>query len=458
MSGAAVEDIAVATATSPDSAESEPVQRADADPPADTPGGIDLQFRPDVEGLRAVAVVLVVLYHAKIQALSGGFVGVDVFFVISGFLITGLLLREHELRHWISIAGFYARRVRRILPAAMLVIIGSLIWAHVETNAITYVQYQGDARYATLFGANFHFYFEQTNYFQAPSGNVAPQILLHFWSLAVEEQFYFVWPTLVLLVALVPVASRMLRGQPAIARSGWGDRLVAGIAPVREPRTGWRLPSWPLRTWVLLIAGAATVASFWYSADLTHTNGPLAFYSPLSRAWELGLGAVLATLAPLARRVPRALGIVVALGGLAAIGVSAAIATPVFFPGVNALLPVLGAGAVIFGGASGRGAGHLLGLPPVRAVGRVSYGWYLLHYPPMILLSGALPTQGLSTTNRLYVAAATLAAAFVMYYLWERPIRRSSYLARRPYLSIALGGLLVLGTFLFVTSYTKPIP
>lgn len=451
MPGTAVEDPVAQPLGAPEGADV--VQRADADPPPDTPGGIDLKFRPDVEGLRAVAVILVVLYHAKIKALSGGFIGVDVFFVISGFLITGLLLREHELRQWVSIAGFYARRVRRILPAAMLVIIGSLIWAHIETNAFSYQQYQGDARNATLFVANFHFYFQQTNYFQAQSGTVSPQILLHFWSLAVEEQFYFVWPSLVLLIALIPIAYRLARRQPRLAARAWGAAPAGDGADLMAARS-----KVPLRYWVLPVATIATIASFAYSVHLTHTDAPLAFYSPFSRAWELGLGAVLACLAPMASRIPRWIGLLVGLAGLGAIGLGAAIATPNFFPGVNALLPVLGAGAVIVGGASGLGAGFLLGLAPVRAIGRVSYGWYLLHYPPMILLSGSEPSTSLSTTNRLYVAAATLAAAFLMYYLWERPIRRSRFLAKRPYLSIALGILLVLGTYMFVTSYTKPFP
>ena len=159
----------------------------------------DRRFRPDVEGLRAVAVVLVVLYHAGGSTFSGGFVGVDVFFVISGYLITGLLLREHEKRRKISIPGFYARRARRILPAAMAVIVATLVIAHHIQNAIAYEQYNDEAKWAAGFAANLHFAYENTNYFL--QGVLAPSPFLHFWSLAVEEQFYVVYPALFVAMA-----------------------------------------------------------------------------------------------------------------------------------------------------------------------------------------------------------------------------------------------------------------
>src|ERR1019366_8844811 len=133
------------------------VSRAAADPPANTPGGVDLEFRGDIEGLRAVAVLLVVLYHSGVSWLPGGSVGVDVFFVISGFLITGLLIREHEKRGRISIPGFYARRARRILPAGMLVVIAAILFAHYKQNFLAYANTATDAKFSALFAAHFHF-------------------------------------------------------------------------------------------------------------------------------------------------------------------------------------------------------------------------------------------------------------------------------------------------------------
>jgi peptidoglycan/LPS O-acetylase OafA/YrhL len=378
-------------------------------PPVDAPGGIDLSFRPDVEGLRAVAVLLVVLFHAGVSWFSGGYVGVDVFFVISGFLITGLLLREHEQRGRISILGFYARRVRRILPAAMLVIVLTVLASYYIQNLIQYAKVSQDGRWCALFVGNIHFGTETTGYFQQ---SAAPSPLEHFWSLAVEEQFYLAWPTFVLLVGAV-------------------------------------LKKIPLRWRITAVAACATATSFAWSVVQTHEAPTWTYFSPFSRAWELGLGAIAAGLVPQFARLPRALGSVIAYSGLGAIAISAlwyTSSTP--FPGSAALLPVLGALAVIAGGASGVGASHLLDLRPVRSVGRVSFGWYLLHYPPMIILTGALWTHPLSVQENLVIAAAALVCAYIMYAVVEKPIRRSAFLAYRPWMSISIGGALVVAAFL----------
>ncbi len=378
-------------------------------PPVDAPGGIDLKFRPDVEGLRAVAVVLVVLFHAGVSWFRGGYIGVDVFFVVSGFLITGLLLREHERRGRISLPGFYARRARRILPAAMFVIILSVLASYYIQNFIQYGNVAQDGRWTALFAGNIHFGTVGTGYFQQLA---APSPLEHFWSLAVEEQFYLVWPALVLLVGAVFTRIQLR----------------------------WR---------VTAVAACATAASLAWSVIQTREVPTWAYFSPFTRAWELGVGAIAATLVPQFARLPRAFGSAIAYTGLAAITISAlwfTSSTP--FPGTAALLPVLGAVAVVAGGASGTGAGHLLGLGPVRSVGRVSFGWYLLHYPPMIILTGALWTHPLSVQENLLIAAATLVGAYCMYAVVERPIRRSPFLAYRPWVSISMGGAMIVAAFL----------
>jgi peptidoglycan/LPS O-acetylase OafA/YrhL len=378
-------------------------------PPEDAPGGIDLRFRPDVEGLRAVAVVLVVLFHAGVSWMSGGYIGVDVFFVISGFLITSLLLREHGRRGRISIPGFYARRARRILPAAMLVITLTVVASYCIQNFIQYGRVAQDGRWTALFAGNIHFGTEMTGYFQQSQ---SPSPLEHFWSLAVEEQFYVVWPALVLLVGAV-------------------------------------LTRIPLRWRVMAVAACATSASFAWSVIQTQNTPTWAYFSPFTRAWELGMGALAAALVPQFARLHKFVGSAIAYAGLTAIVIGSLLftaSTP--FPGTAALLPVLGAVAVVLGGSSGAGAGHLLGLRPVRSVGRVSFGWYLLHYPPMIILTGALWIHPLSVKENLVIAAVMLACAYVMYALIERPIRRSPFLAYRPWLSISMGGAFVITAFL----------
>ena len=349
------------------------------------------------------------LYHCGVSWLGGGFVGVDVFFVISGFLITGLLLREHELRRTVSIPGFYARRARRILPAGMLVIIATIVWSYHSINFFDYARIAIDGKWASLFAANIHFANVGTDYFQ--QGN-APSPLLHYWSLAVEEQFYFVWPTLVLVVGAL-------------------TRRV------------------PIRFTILATAIVATGASYAWADHASTLNATWAYFSPLTRAWELGVGAIAATVVIYAGRLWRWVGFSLAWAGMVAILVSATIySSATIFPGPAALLPVLGAVAVIIGGASGIGASHVLALRPVHAVGRVSYGWYLLHYPPMIILAGALYTAPLPVHERLVIAAVTLVVAFAMYAVLEKPVRRSRALATRPWASIAMGLSFVAAAFL----------
>src|SRR5580692_1686893 len=157
------------------------------------------EFRPDIQAMRALAVSLVVLYHANIPGIHGGFLGVDVFFVVSGFVITNVLLRERASKGTNSIPGFYARRIRRILPAATVVLIGTVFATYHWLSFLAGATNADDAKYVAAFIGNFHFASVGTQYFTADQ---APSTLQQFWSLAVEEQFYLVWPVLFLLLTL----------------------------------------------------------------------------------------------------------------------------------------------------------------------------------------------------------------------------------------------------------------
>ena len=215
-------------------------------------GGSSDHFRPDLEGLRACAVVLVLLYHASVPGFGGGYVGVDVFFVLSGFLITGLLVREIQRTGTVSLPDFYARRARRLLPASALVLLVTLIASIFLMPPIRMPDVSIDVASAALYVSNIGFAVRATDYLQA---DLSPSPILHFWSLGVEEQFYIFWPAIILLVT-----------------RGRGD-LVRRIA----------------------IASVVTVVlSFGLSLWLTEANAPWAFFSLPSRAWELGIGAVLA--------------------------------------------------------------------------------------------------------------------------------------------------------------------
>jgi len=226
-------------------------QTAPAPPPARGTAAWSGAFRPDIEGLRGLAVLPVLLYHAAVPGFAGGYVGVDVFFVLSGYLITHLLVRELGATGDVSLAGFYARRSRRILPAAALVLVATLVGSALLLPPIRMPGVAVDGLWAALFSANIRFAIQATDYLQADR---VPSPLLHYWSLGVEEQFYLLWPALLLIVA---------RRRPAVAR-----------------RAG-------------LLAAAVVVASFALSLHLTATDLPWAFYSLPARAWELGLGALL---------------------------------------------------------------------------------------------------------------------------------------------------------------------
>ena len=228
-------------------------------PPATSPEGEDsawdvavstdspAHFRPDIEGLRAVAILAVLAYHARIPGTGGGFIGVDVFFVISGFLITGLLLREVTSTGHLDLPRFYARRARRLLPAALVVIAVTVALSAVILSPLRFPGVALDGAASSLYVSNYRYALIATDYFAA---DTEPSPLLHFWSLAVEEQFYLVWPVLIL------AAVRLL-----------------------SPRRLW------------MVVGLVAAGSFALSVVLTDVNQPWAFYSLGTRAWQLALGA-----------------------------------------------------------------------------------------------------------------------------------------------------------------------
>jgi peptidoglycan/LPS O-acetylase OafA/YrhL len=324
--------------------------------------------RDDIQGLRAVAVLLVALGHAGVPFLGGGYVGVDVFFVLSGFLITGLLLGGR-----VSLGSFYARRARRILPAAALTLLVTDVAAHHLLNFVRAQQVISDSVWAAGFGANVHFAQQGTDYF---AQGQPPSPLLHFWTLSVEEQFYLVWPA---LLALALLRRRLL----------------------------------------MVVVAALGLASLGWSIASTRAVENAAYFSTFARAWELALGAALAIASP--RLGPRARWIGLAAIGAAAVGFSSA--TP--FPGYAALLPAGGAALVIAAGGTAR----LLSSAPLRYVGDRSYAFYLWHWP---VLTIAVQRAGhdLSTGMKLLLLLGAFALSILSYALVENPIRRAKVPAR----------------------------
>jgi peptidoglycan/LPS O-acetylase OafA/YrhL len=356
-------------------------------------------FRPDIEGLRAVAVLLVVACHCGITAVAGGFIGVDVFFVLSGYLITKLLVAEIGKRGHIDLPRFYARRVRRLLPASALTLIVTLAAAAIILAPQELVFAARAARAAALYASNIFFDFDAADYF-APGVELNP--LLHTWSLGVEEQFYLFWPALVLL---------------GLGKGGSRGRLLA-------------------------ILGTLTLASFGLCVWMTLRQPTFAFYELPARAWEFGVGGLLALAA--LRAAPwtiigwAGLLCVLACGWLVPAGPG--------FPGWRAGLPVAGTLAALAAGAQlpGRGATRLLNLPPLQYLGSRSYSWYLWHWPFVFFAAALVP--GIGVGGKVVAAILALGAAELTFRALERPVRASGYLRPRPWLSLALATAITLCT------------
>ena len=357
----------------------------------------DMAHRHDIQGLRAVAVLLVVLNHAGVPFLSGGYVGVDVFFVLSGFLITGLLLADAAKEGRVSLSNFYVRRARRILPAAALTLVATDVAAHHLLNFVRAREAVTDSIWASLFTANIHFARQGSDYF---AQGQPPSAVQHFWTLAVEEQFYLVWP-LVLGLVLFGVGFRRRRAQ-AIPRRALGRLLI-----------------------VILAAAGASLA---WSIHYTAVTPAAAYFSTFARAWELALGAALAIAASSLARVGRRVRLVLGWLGLGAMAASAVVfSESTAFPGYAALLPAAGA-ALVIGAGLGReqhrlGAGRVLSLAPFRYVGDRSYALYLWHWP-ILIIAVQYAGHELSTGARLVLMAGAFLLSILSYAAFENPIRR----------------------------------
>ncbi|MFE3665599.1 acyltransferase family protein [Streptomyces sp. NPDC059164] len=369
-------------------------------------------FRPDIEGLRAVAVLAVLAFHAGIPGAAGGFVGVDVFFVISGYLITGLLVREAITTGRIRLGAFFSRRARRLLPSAAVVLAAVAVAGAWLTVPLLRADLEHDVLAAALSVANWRFVSQQTDYLAA-GHDQSP--LLHFWSLAVEEQFYLVWAPL--LAVIVLAAARAVRRGRAV------------------------------RTVVALLTAGVAVASFALSLHWTRDSVSLAYLGTPSRIWQFAAGALLALLPWHLLRGPRPLRLVCGWAGAAAIVwcVTAYDAsTP--YPGYAALVPTLGTAAVILAAIPGRGernvqgaygVGRLLAAGAPRALGRLSYTLYLWHWPVLVLAEARLGALGWPAKTALTLAAVLPAFATMRWV--ERPLRRSRTVSELPRRGLAVG-------------------
>ena len=349
--------------------------------------------------MRALAVGLVVLNHAGVPWLSGGYIGVDVFFVISGFLITQLLIDEAGERSSIDLRNFWARRARRILPMSILVTLVTIVAGlfMLEPGKVRDLSAVGLG--ALGFCTNIVLFFRTSDYL---SGVTAPSSLRHFWSLAVEEQFYLLWPLVV-------------------------------FAAVKYGKAHWR-------KWLLGVGVVGGLASLITSILITKGHPGAGYYLPYSRFWEISTGALLALAGSRFDKIPN---LVRAAGGW--VGIVAIIASAVMFsettifPGYAALLPVVATVFVLVAGSAKFGPISLLSLEPMQSLGARSYSLYLWHWPLLVLLEARFGTP--SAWGKAWIVVAALALSAISYRAIEQPVRHSAWLSAVSIRSLSAAGV-----------------
>ncbi len=374
-----------------------------------TPGPVAVArprgFRPDIEGLRALAIIPVLVFHAHeflsptavtgplglvatvLGWVPGGYLGVDVFFVISGFLITGLLVREAETTDGVHFGRFYARRARRILPAATVTLLVTLVASLLILPAVRAGDTAVDVLWAALFNSDVHFANSGVDYMGVAT---APSPVLHFWSLNDEEKFYVVWPVVLLVATLLArrVLHRRLR-----------PTLFAALVLLAVPSLVW-------------------------SQHLVSSGDTSAYFSAFSRAFELAAGGLLAIAMPLVTRAPRAARVIAPILGFGiVVWCMATFTTLTPFPGVNVLPVVVGTLLVIAGHEAGvvsRG----LSTPVPRWFGRVSYSLYLWHWPVFVLAAALTASGQLGIKQVLLCMVVAVLLSWASYAVVEQPPQR----------------------------------
>lgn len=366
-------------------------------------------LRGDIQGLRAVAVLLVVAYHLWPNRLSGGYIGVDVFLVISGYLISAHLVREYERTGTIALRRFWSRRVRRLLPAALMVLGVGLVSVVAFMPDTVWAQNAREVAAGTLYVENWVLAFNSVDYLAADN---AATIAQHYWSLSVEEQFYLLWPLLIVGIAFL---SRASKNRAQFSRMA-----------------------------LTVVISAVTVVSLVASVMLTAQEQSSAYFFTHTRLWEFGFGAILAIVGT-SRWSKLPISVLLAWLGLGVILVAAFMLDGESeFPGYIALLPVVGATAIIAAGdrQSRVSVDRVLGQRIARFMGDISYSVYLWHWP-LIVVVPAMLGHSLGTIDKLLIIVVTVGLAWATKRFVEDPARRSTWLAK-PSRSFLLAGLVML--------------
>ncbi|OBF18242.1 acyltransferase [Mycobacterium kubicae] len=373
-------------------------------------------FRNDIEGLRGFTLLAIVGWHISMPGVSGGFVGPDIFFEISGFVITGQLWRQVSTTGTVGLRKFYAARARRLLPVSATV---GVVTAIAAALLLPVVQAQGalkDAIACALYVPNFWFIVQQVDYFAGG----APSPFQHYWTLGVEEQFYLLWPPLIVGTAWL---IRRLRRRAK-------DDAPSSKSPSKNP--------------YLALVTFIALSSFVLSLLITYVMPLAAYFSLFTRAWQLAVGALVALTAEYWSRLPARAAVATGWVGTAMVLWACTVFTPdIPYPGTAALLPVLGTALVLGAGCSApnQGAGRVLGWSPMRVIGRLSYSWYLWHWP-MLVFAPILVGHRLGLFGN-FVAAVVVSGGlgWLTLRLVENPLRYATALKRSPWKSLAFGGV-----------------
>ena len=351
------------------------VSPVDSVSPIEGPQGrrsVQSGFRPDIEGLRAVAVVAVVLFHAGLPGIGGGFVGVDVFFVISGFLITGLLWREVSSAGTVKLRRFYGARARRLLPASALVGVVTAIGSAILLPPLQARSVLEDGIYSALYVSNYYSLKRNLSYFSPAAALAVPALLV------------------------AGCRGAVLPGVAGV------DHRHDMADPARTPAHQGAIPP-PQQTPYLVVLALVAALSFALSLAATFVAPSVAFFSLPTRAWQLAAGGLVTLTAGQWRRLPARAAAIVGWAGLGVILLACTqLSSATLYPGTAALLPVLGAVLVIGAGCAtpAQGCGRVLAVAPMRAIGRMSYSWYLWHWP-VLLLAAPLLGHPLGLAGRL---------------------------------------------------------
>lgn len=345
------------------------------------------KFRPDIQGIRGIAIVLVVLLHAGVQGFGGGFVGVELFFVLSGYVVTESALRKDPLTFGANLKNFYLKRISHLVPVATLVILATLFAAYFLLGPAFNSDIIQDARWSSVFGANLHFIDVGANYFIQ---GLDKSLLNHYWYLGIEQQVYLFFPLVFFgLARLAPAESR--------------------------------------RKWLALVLFVALATSGWWSFALTNTDATSAYYSPLTRVWEVALGALVALIpSGVAARLGYFGATALSLAGLVAIGTAAIFLSATSpYPGVLAWWPALGTAALLWANEHSPrfGVASWLSFKPLRYLGDISYSLYLWHFVWLTLPGQLVEPLGPEWLPALLAGA--LICAVLSHHLIEKPLMRS---------------------------------